>query len=93
MRNAKNGKSILWEGAREGLLVSWEQSSPKEGEVHPGAGLLKASRQIRRRALNALREKYVLLSRVEPRINSSLRWIEPRFVLYLEEILWELSAI
>lgn len=29
------------EGAREGLLLSWEQSSPDREEVHPGASLLK----------------------------------------------------
>ena len=44
--------------------------------MHPGAGLLKyrmrSGRQVRRRALSALREGRKPLSRVEPRINSSL---------------------
>ena len=59
---------FLPNGARERLLLSWEQSSPEEDEVHPGAGLWKRflivpvpvfdvrtdSTRIRRRALNAL---------------------------------------
>ena len=46
-------------------------------EVHSGVGFAKCRRKrqgsrTRRRALNVLRERHLPLSRVEPRINSSL---------------------
>lgn len=74
--NAGNGESTFLEGVREELPEGWKRFSPEEKEVHPGAGLLKYhvwfGRQVRWRALSALREGREPLSRVEPRINSSL---------------------
>lgn len=54
-------------------------------EVHSGAGLAKRllqSSQIRRRALNAWRERLMPLKGVEPRINSSLG---EEFIRFLRE--------
>lgn len=64
-------------------------SSPhrRKNEVHPGADLLNgrvAGRQIRRHALSDISEKRKLLSRVEPRIYSSL-WMSMFAFLVLEK--------
>ncbi len=62
-------------------------------EVHSGAGLVKRllqSSQIRRRALNALRERLMPLKRVEPRINSSLG---EEFIRFFARISSSLSSL
>ncbi len=67
------------EGDREGLwkmletVLTGEKGSASGSRSAEGPSVMTEDRQIRGRALNVLREGREPLSRVEPRMNSSLK--------------------